>query len=219
MNEKSNKSVAPESEIKVDKLAETIFSELPDTFALRNDDNSIIQEHEPCYICRADGFYGAGTQGTWYAEGSIIVTHAVPNEHMEPLNRGAALNYVRWIEKLPNHRAPIDVGDMSEAAQMLAKDPKWQELTPVQAQQAVIELAVGLKLRREGREARELPPIGHNFTRGPNKTAPPILGARMSDMGQRFPGETRLAAAIPQVPQGPITRRAAVAPMGGVPAR
>lgn len=218
MNDKSEKRGPADSETR-DPLAHTIFAQHPDTFAMRNEDGSIIQESEPCYVCRADGFYGTGMQGTQYAEGSIIVSNMVPNEHLEPLNRAAALNYVRWLERLPEHRAPIDVGDMSEAAHMLAKDPKWLELTPPQAQSAVIKLAVELKLRRDGREARELPPIGHNFIRTSGKAAPPILGAKMSDMGQRLPGETRLAAAIPAIGVGPITRRAVAAPMGGVPAR
>lgn len=201
-----------------DPLADTAFSALPDVFAMR-DGATIIQEREPCYECQADCFLGAGVTGTRYDEGSIVVTRVVPNIHMQPLNRAAALNYVKWIERLPEYRTPIDAGDMAEAAQMLAADA--QSMNKLQWQSAVTKLAVEIKLRREGKEARDLPGIGHNFAHQPNRgSVPPILGAKMSDMAQRLPGETRLATAMPTGPQTPPNvRRGAAAPLAGMPSR
>lgn len=173
-------------------LSQYGFSDLPEQFAMRDPgDGGLIQEREPCYLCRADGFYGVGVHGTFYAEGSIIVTGIVPNEHLEPLNRAAGLNFAKWRHRLPNNRAPIDVADMSEAAHMLAKDPRVTELSPDDYQAAVVKLAVAIKLKREGKDARDLPAMGHNFTSasGGTKSAP-ILGARMSDMTQRTGSNT-----------------------------
>jgi len=196
-----------------DILVGTEFEHLPVVFAMQNDDRSITQEHDPAYLCRADCFLGSGREVTLYEESSIVVTRASPNMQMEPLNRAAAIIYIKWLQRLPQHRAPIDVGDMAEAAQMLAVDPEVLKLNKVEWQQAVTKLAAELKLRREGLDAKELPPIGHNFARGTRSAAPPILGAKMADMSQRFPGETRYATAVPQFSPGPATRRATAAPM------
>lgn len=191
---------------------------LPETFSMRDGD-SIIQEREPCYICRADGFYGRGTAGTWYAEGSIIVTDIVPNDHLEPLNRAAAIKYVNWLSKLPNNRAPIDVGDMAEAATMLAKDPQVLALSSHDFQKAVIKLSEELKLRREGKNARDLPGIAHNFAPQSGRTnAPPILGAKMAELSQRGPGFTNAQPA--STTQNAGARRAGnagAAAIGGAP--
>ena len=70
-------------------LAKFGFSELPATFAMREPGGAVIQEREPCYQCRADGFYGRGRAGTLYQEGDIIVMSDTPNQHLEPLNRSA----------------------------------------------------------------------------------------------------------------------------------
>lgn len=201
------------SDAEADPLVGTEFEQLPEMFAMRHDDGSIVQEREPCYLIRADCFLGSGRDATLYEESSIVVTGAVPNMHMEPLNRAAAVNYVKWLRRLPEHRAPIDVGDMAEAAQMLAADPEVLKLNKVQWQSAVVKLATELKLRRDGLEARDLPPIGHNFVRGARTQAPPILGAKLADMSQRLPGETRFAAAVPAFTPGPVTRRAGPQPM------
>lgn len=229
MNDKPNPPRDERQERLADPLAGTEFANLPETFAMRTDDSAIIQEREPCYICRAECFLGSGMQGTQYLEGSIVVTHAVPNIQMEPLNRAAALKFVAWQSRLPNHRYALDVGDMSEAAHILAKNPDVLKLDSVQWQEAVTALAIKLKQKREGTESRELPAIGHNFTQmSPNKQAPPILGAKMSvqsqrlpgeAQSQRLPGETRLATAIPSHEAGPIVRRAANSPMGTPPGR
>jgi hypothetical protein len=202
------KSEAKKRNADAELLAGTEFEVLPEVFAMRHDDNSIVQERDPCYLCRADCFLGSGREVTLYEESSVVVTGAVPNMHMEPLNRAAAIMYVKWLRRLPEHRAPIDVGDMAEAAQMLAADPEHTKLNKIEWQRAVVDLATKLKLRREGLEARDLPPIGHNFVRGPRTQAPPILGAKLADMSQRLPGETRFATAIPAFSQGPTTRRA-----------
>ena len=208
MNEKRNGN--PEL---ADPLAGTEFQDLPDMFAMRQDDGSIVQEREPCYICRADCFLGNFREATLFEESSIVVTGAVPNQQMEPLNRAAAINYVKWLRRLPEHRAPIDVGDMAEAAQMLAVDPDHTKLNKLEWQRAVVKLATELKIRREGLDARDLPPIRHNFARGTRTQAPPILGAKMADMAERLPGQTRFATAIPAHSQPPGTRRAGPAPM------
>lgn len=201
-----------------DPLAGTAFEGLPDVFAMRDDGNGIIQEREPCYNILAECFLGSGTSGTRYDEGSIVVTRVVPNVQMQPLNRAAAINYVKWISRLPEHRAAIDAGDMAEAAQMLAADAA--KMNKVEWQKAVTTLAVEIKLRREGKDARDLPAIGHNFVEQRGKsTAPPILGAKMSDMAQRSPGETRLAVSMPANAPPPNVRRGTAAPLGTPPPR
>lgn len=197
------------------RLMQYGFQDLPDVFAMRDDNGQIIQERAPTYQCRADGFYGQGRDGTHFVEGAIVVTDIVPNEHLEPLNRAGAIKYVNWLCSLPGNRAPIDIGDMSEAAHMLAKDPQVTALSPVAYQAAVIKLAEELKLKREGKDARTLPNIGHNFKSASGGNAPPILGAKTSDMAQRRPGETRIPDGIPA---GHVagTRRGSTA-LGGIP--
>lgn len=77
-----------------------------------------------------------------------------------------------------------------------------------------MKFAVRLKLRREGKDARELPAMGHNFAPVSGGKAPPLLGAKMSDMTQRAPGETRTAAVIPS---GAAGSRLAHSSLGGPP--
>jgi hypothetical protein len=91
------------------------------------------------------------------------------------------------------------------------------KLPPLAYQQAVIQLCEELKLRRLGKDARSLPSLGHNFSSASGGKAPPILGAKMSDMTARGPGFT---ANTVNSPTGPgSVRRAEAAPsaLGGRP--
>ena len=217
MNDKANKT-ALEAAADGDEalLNKYQLADLPVQFAMRDAENGVIQEKEPCFLLKAPGFYGRGTAGTWYDEGSIIVTDAIPNQHMEPLNRAAGIRTSRWLDSLPQNQVPVDMGDISEAMTMLAARPDFLTMTPEQRSEAAMKFAVRLKMKREGRDARSLPELGHNFGGGTTK-APPILGAKMSDMAQRRPGETRAAPAATTESGG--TRRANPSPapaMAGV---
>lgn len=197
-------------------LEGTMYADLPDVFFMQ-DQNGTVQEREPVYICDADCFLGLGREVTLYEEGSLVVTDATPNQHMRPLNRRAGVMFLTWLGHLPESRAPIDVGDMAEAAQMLAHDPDRLKLNKIEWQRAVTSMAQELKLKRMDAQAMELPSFGHNFTRGPAKSiAPPLLNAKLAELGARHPGETRFAESMPYTaPRGPATRRAQTAPMGG----
>lgn len=193
------------------------LAELPEVFAMR-DGNNVIQEREPCYICQADGFYGRGTHGTHHMEGEILVMEPrfVPNQHLQPLNRAAGLAYAKWLHSLPNNQVPIDIGDMAEAAQMLAKNPQVTDLPPDDYQKAVTTLAMKLKLKRDGKDARMLPNMSpHNFAPQSGGGAAPILGARMSDLTQRGPGFTQAAPTGTGGPAGVRRAQAAPAAIGG----
>jgi len=199
-------------------LAKYGFEEIEVTFAMRDPmTGEVLREKEACYQLKADGFYGKGMHATWFHEGDIIVSHDVPNQHMEPQNRAAALAFARWIESLPQNRVTIDIGDMSEAAVILAKDPRMTngQLTPAQAQFATIKVAEGLKLRREGKNAMDLRvgEINRNFAPQSGGKAPPMLGAKMSDMSQIGPGMTRGIAAV----SGPGAGIRKASPLGGPP--
>jgi len=204
-----------------DPLAGTQFSHLPEVFAMRDDDGSpngrIFQEREPCYECLSAGFYGGGVQGTYYPEGSIVVGHLPPNDQLMPLNRAAALRYIAWQESLPVDKVQLVSGDLLEAATMLDGQPEYAKLSKEDKQRAIRKLAIELKARREGVNGLNLalPEMGHNFVKAGQGKAPPILGAKVSDMGQRMPGETRIATSIPGGHAGPSVRRGAAAPMGG----
>lgn len=190
------------------------FGDLPEVFAMR-EGTDILQEREPCYQLMADCFLGRGLHGTHYMEGATVVIHDTPNQHMKPLNRAAGINYALWLESLPRNRTFIDIGDMSEAAHMLAKDPDVTKLSPTKYQEAVVALAEELKLRREGRDgSRALPGIQHNFAPQSGGKAPPMLGAKTSDMSQLGPGQTRNMAQV--TGPGAGVRKAAN-PLGGPP--
>ena len=197
-------------------LARYGFGDLPAVFATRGEDGVIVQEKAPCYQCSADGFYGRGMTGTYYQEGDLMVAEFVPNEHMRPLNRAAGLKYVTWRESLPTSKAPIDIGDMSEAAQMLAKDPRVTDLPPDDYQRAVVDLATKLKIKRAGRDYVELPAMSpHNFAPVSGGKAPPILGAKLSDMAARGPGFTSTPPAGATTVGGARKAVLPTAPMGG----
>lgn len=202
------------------RLSRYGFADLPEVFATRNPDGSIIQERQPCYQCMSDGFYGRGVTGTFYQEGDIIVAEFVPNEQMAPLNRAAALKMIAWRETLPQSKAPLDIGDMSEAAQMLAKNPQVTDLPPDDYQRAVIELATRLKIKRLGKDALDLPQISaHNFGPISGGKSPPILGAKLSDMAQRGPGFNHPSAPGATAVGGVRRATSAPAPLGGNPQR
>lgn len=197
-------------------LAKYGFEDLDATFSMRDPANGeLLREKEPAYECAADGFYGRGLHGTFYPEGSIIVSAEVPNQHMKPLNRAAGINYCRWMESLPHNRVTIDIADMAEAAVILAKDDRVERMTPQQRTIAAIKVAEGLKLKRDGKNARDLRvgDIDRNFSAQSGGNAPPVLGAKMSDMSQLGPGQTRNLAAV----TGPGSSVRKATPMGGPP--
>lgn len=195
-------------------LAKYGFQDEEVTFSMRDPvTGEVLREKEPCYELLADGFYGNGLHGTWYMEGATIVMPGFPNQHMKPLNRAAALNYCRWQESLPQNKVTIEIADMQEAAIILAKDPRVKEMAPSVAQMVTIKVAEGLKLKREGKDAMDLRAgdINRNFAPQSGGKAPPVLGAKMSDMSQIGPGATRAFAAI----TGPGANVRRAAPIGG----
>ncbi|MET4341948.1 hypothetical protein [Bradyrhizobium sp. RT9a] len=195
-------------------LAKYGLDDLDPVFAMR-DGNEIIREKEPCYECLAEGFYGNGMHGTWYQEGATIVLSTTPNEQLRPLNRAAGINYANWLESLPQNRTYIDIGDMSEAAVILAKDPRVAQMSQAQAQRATIAVAEGLKLKRDP-HARDLraADINRNFAPASGGKSPPMLGAKMSDLSQMGPGMTRGMATVTGPGAGV---RKASNPLGGPP--
>lgn len=196
-------------------LAKYGLDDLDPVFAMRDTGGEIIREKEPCYECLAEGFYGNGMHGTWYQEGATIVLDTTPNEQLRPLNRAAGVKYATWLESLPQNRTYIDIGDMSEAAVILAKDPRVAQMTQAQAQRATIAVAEGLKLKRDP-NARDLRAndINRNFAPNSGGKSPPMLGAKMSDLSQVGPGMTRNVANV--TGPGAGVRKAAN-PMGGPP--
>lgn len=199
-------------------LAKYDLTELEPVFAMRDPGTGeILKEKEPCYECLADGFYGNGLHGTFFMEGATIVIHTPPNQHMRPLNRAAGINYARWMESLPQNRVVFDIGDMAEAGAILAKDPRVQQMTPLQAQQAVIRLAEGLKLRRDpSAKDMRVNDINRNFAPQSGGKSPPMLGAKMSDMSQVGPGQTRAATAVTG-PGAGVRKANNAPPLGGPP--
>lgn len=197
-------------------LAGTGYEGLPECFALQQDDRSYIQEREPCYHIREDCFLGEGRYATLYEQDAIVVHLGPPNQCMEPLNRAAAVRYVKWASGLPDQQAPIDIGDLAQAAQTLGKDPEFLKLNKREWEAAVVKYASELKYARSGpRERYEiLPASPHNFTRGVRGVAPPILGGRISELGERLPGPTRMAEAVPQWGPGAVSRPVRPAAMG-----
>lgn len=186
------------------------------TFAMRDPaTGDVLREKEPCYQCKADNFLGQALHGTFWPEGSIVVMHDIPNQHMEPLNRAAAVNHCRWLESLPQNKVTIDIADMAEAAVILAKDDRVEHMSPQQRTIAAIRVAEGLKLKRDGGKAMDLRTgdINRNFAPQSGGKSPPMLGAKMSDMSQIGPGMTRSAAAV----TGPGANVRKGAPIGGPP--
>lgn len=215
-------AVSPES-VAIDDDALLVkygMAEIEIVFVMRDPgSNQLIKEREACYQLMADGFYGRGLHGTFWPEGSIIVSHDSPNQHMQPLNRAAAVAYCRWLESLPQNRTFIDIGDMSEAAQILAKDPRIQHMSPQQAQRATIMVAEGLKLKREGKSVMDLRvgDINRNFAPSSGGNSPPMLGAKMSDLSAIGPGMTRAATITTGAGAAAGVRRPAASPLGGLP--
>lgn len=196
-------------------LAKYQLDDLEPVFAMRDTGGEIIREKDPCYECLAEGFYGNGMHATWYQEGATIVMAGVPNEQLRPLNRAAGIAYATWLESLPQNRTYIDIGDMSEAAVILAKDPRVALMSQAQAQRATIAVAEGLKLKRDP-NARDLraADINRNFAPSSGGKAPPMLNAKMSDLSTIGPGMTRNVATV--TGPGAGVRKAAN-PMGGPP--
>jgi len=127
---------------------------------------------------------------------------------------------IAWRESLPQDRAPIDIGDLAEASQMLAKNPDVTKLEPDDYQRALRELAMRLKIKRLGKDALDLPQMSaHNFAPLSGSKAPPILGAKLSDMAQRGPGFNHPSAPGATAVGGVRRVTTAPAPLGGNPQR
>lgn len=201
-------------------LAKYGFSHMEKTFSMQDPaTGEILQEQDPCYQLLADGFYGQGMHATFFMEGATIVIHSPPNQHMKPLNRAAAINYCKWMESLPVNQTYIDIGDMAEAAAVLAKDPRVKEMSPTQAQRATILVAEGLRLKREGKTAMDLRAgdISRNFAPSSGGNKAPLLNAKMSDLSQMSPGMTRTQQTAPTGPGAAPGARRAGSPLGGTP--
>lgn len=197
----------------VDPLLGSGYEHLPEVYVKPMQDGTIVQERDPCYqILEPGAFLGIGREATLWEADSQVVTTQPPNAQMWPLNRAAALAVLRWRERLPETSAPIDIGDLAEAAQYLASEPEIQKLGRLEYQRELVKFASQLKGKRDDRGVRDMPLFAHNFARPTQSTAPPILGGRIAEMGQRFPGETRFATALPQYGPGAHIHRAAPSP-------
>jgi hypothetical protein len=197
------------------------FGDLPEVFIHRNDDGTIEQVKEPCYNLLAPGFYGIGQDGTFYDEGEIIRTNACPNYHMQPLNQAAGKKIVAWLESLPTTNVMINIEDMVEASQMLAKDPRITTMTTEEVQSAAIKLAMALKSKREGNGGLSLPPVNGPtlFSRAGASKAPPMLATRFVDPAMRGPGQTGNRDVLHEPKAQPASVKRQKAAMGGVPIR
>ena len=99
---------------------------------------------------------------------------------------------------------------------MLAKDPRVTDLPPDDYQRAVVDLATRLKIKRAGKDYVELPLMSpHNFAPVSGGKAPPILGAKLSDMAARGPGFTSTPPAGATTVGGARKAVLPIAPMGG----
>jgi hypothetical protein len=187
-----------------DPLAGTQFEGIGEVYFLQTSEGT-VQERAPTYEVMAPGFYGTGRLATYYEETSIIVGET-PNDHLWPRNRAGAIEWLKWQASLPHDSAPIDREDYAEAAQMLAADAA--KMNKFEWNEAVSKLAQAIKLKRLGGYSPSIPRYGHNFVRTGKTQAPPILGAKIAEMGERLPGQTRYAEAIPASYAPPRVRTA-----------
>ena len=168
------------------------FGDLPEAFAIRNPDNTILQITKPCYSLLAPGFYGAHNQGTFYDEGEIIQTDQTPNYHMQPLNKAAARKMSDWLDSLPTAGVSINIDDLAEAAVMIANNPELAKMSKDEISQATQKIAVALKKKRDGTSGMVLPPMAGPsiHTVGQGQKAPPMGATRYLDPELRGPGQT-----------------------------
>lgn len=174
-----------------DILASTEFADVPETFAMRGEGGFIQQIREPCYNLLADGFYG----DTLYEEGEIITTGICPNDHMQPLNRAAAVNILKWRKSLPKSNVTLSIEDTVEAANRLRDDPRTKDMNHDQFSELAYKLAMEIKTRRDGAQAElYLPAIGGQAVRqaGAGK-APPMPNTRFTDPSHTRPGQLSAA--------------------------
>lgn len=196
-----------------DMLAACGFENLPEVFTMQTEAGP-VREREPAYELEAPCFLGQGREARLWEEGSIIVTEQAPNDVMKPLNRAAGLNAAQQRASLPAAGAAVDISDISEAAQMLSGDPDIMKRPKHEIEEMIAHLAVKLRMKREGKDFRNIPQASpHNFTGKNTPSAPPLLGAKQHNLsgaestfaayGQRFRAEP--GSMVPQVrsmPQG-----------------
>lgn len=171
----------------------TAFARLPEAFVYQPDPTSLpMQIVDPCYYLLAAGFYGERKAAMLYDEGEIITTGMIPNAHMQPLNKAAGARVLAWLEALPMSGASINVEDLTEAAALIARNPKLADMTTEAIAAATQKIAVDLKARRDNKLGMIVPPMAgdtidtvHQRGRAP---APAMLGARFVDKSQLGPG-------------------------------
>lgn len=168
------------------------FGDLPEAFAIRNPDNTLLQITKPCYSLLTPGFYGTHNQGTFYDEGEIVQTDQTPNYHMQPLNRAAARKMADWLDSLPTSGVSINIDDLAEAAVMIAGNPTLAQMSKDEISAATQKIAITLKKKRDGTVGMILPPMAGQsiHTVGQNQKAPPMGATRYLDPELRGPGQT-----------------------------
>ena len=168
------------------------FGDLPEAFAIRNPDNTLLQITKPCYHLLAPGFYGAHNQGTWYDEGEILQTDQTPNYHMQPLNKAAAKAMVKWLDALPTQGVSINIDDLAEAAAMISGNPELAKMSKDEISAATQKIAINLKKKRDNTSGMMLPPMAGPsiHTLGGGQKAPAMGATRYLDPELRGPGQT-----------------------------
>lgn len=192
---------------------QSVFGDLPDTFDIRNADGTISRVKEPCYNLLEPGFYG----DTWYDEGEVVLLTICPNHGMQPLNRAAGERFAKWLRALPAEGARITVEDMTQAALMLAKDPKFGDMADRERALAVQRLAITLRDKRDEQlnGGTFVPPqIGRA---APRSSAPAMPNMRFTDPSMRGPGGSPGQSILHNPVHGNTAASQRVTPALGVP--
>lgn len=185
--------------------------DLPEAFAMRNDDGSIEQIKDPCYNLLSPGYYG----DTWYDTDEIIRTGICPNYEMQPLNRAAGENMRKWLASLPEDGVQLSMEDTVEAAMMLRNNADVDKMSHEEASNYVRKLAMKIKAKRDTAQGLTLPPVSMNEARrAGNRNAPAMANARFTDPTVRQSGRQ---AVIHEPVHGPITVKRAKAAIANLP--
>jgi hypothetical protein len=165
----------------------------------------------PVYLLEGDCFLGRpGGPPSYWEAGTELETDVIPNDNMRPLNRAAAIKYNEWKQSLPPEASACTPDELLEAGNILmrSRKPDDPEIPFEIWRASVYQLAMELKIRRDGRLPPSMPKSQQFVTPANGRPPPPMSAGDFKDMTHRDPNATGMQA-HPQLAAKRVKRQAA----------
>lgn len=151
---------------------------------------------EPVYRLLADCFLGMpGRPPALWEAGTELQHNLTPNDHMQPLNRAAAVAIDDWRQQLPPAAEAVSPDELLEASNMLmrSRQPGDAEIPYATWRASVYRLAMENKVHRGGMRM-PAPPSAQPIRPLSGRQPPPMTAGDYKDVAHRDQAATGMQA-------------------------